>query len=68
MLPTILVSEGERREKIERTLIINHLGNLEMNSIKQLGRLARGEDRLSPYYDMATDAIIAVANILFNFF
>ena len=39
-----------------------------MNSIKQLGRLARGEDNLSPYYEMATDAIIAVANILFNFF
>ena len=43
------------------------LGNLEMNSIKQLGRLARGEDSLSPYYDMAADGIIAVANILFNF-
>ena len=39
-----------------------------MNSIKQLGRLARGEDSLSPYYDMAADGVIAVANILFNLF
>merc|ERR1711974_286225 len=47
--------------------VTDYIGNLEMNSIKQLGSLARGEDNLSPYYDMATDAIIAVANILFNF-
>ena len=58
----------EEREKIKKTLIKNYLGNLEMNSIKQLGRLARGEDRLSPYYDIAADAIIAVTNILFNLF
>merc|ERR1711874_580777 len=48
--------------------VTDYIGNLEMNSIKQLGRLARGEDRLSPYYDIAADAIIAVANILFDLF
>merc|ERR1712165_160577 len=48
--------------------VMDYIGNLEMNSIKQLGRLARGEDRLSPYYDMAADAIIAVTNILLNLF
>merc|ERR1712088_1293320 len=47
--------------------VTDYIGNLEMNSIKQLGRLARGEDRLSPYYDIAADGIIAVANIFFNF-
>merc|ERR1711997_983567 len=39
--------------------VTDYIGNLEMNSIKQLGRLARGEDSLSPYYDMAADGIIA---------
>merc|ERR1711994_516180 len=48
--------------------LTDYIGNLEINSIKQLGRLARGEVRLSPYYDMAADEIITVANILFNLF
>ena len=43
-------------------------GNLEMASIKQLGRLARGEDRLSPYYNMAADAVLAFGSILFDLF
>merc|ERR1719219_2814514 len=47
--------------------VSDYIGNLEMKSIRQLGRLARGEDSLSPYYDMAADGILAVANILFNF-
>ena len=62
---------GEWTRDITRrqlSLIINNLGNLEMNSIKHLGRLARGEDSLSPYYDMAADGIIALANILFDLF
>merc|ERR1711992_500071 len=48
--------------------VSDYVGNLEMASIKQLGRLARGEDSLSPYYDMAADGIIALANILFDLF
>ena len=40
-------------------------GNLELNSIKHLGRLARGEDRLSPYYDMAADGLLALLDLLF---
>ena len=39
-----------------------------MASIKQLGRLARGEDRLSPYYNMAADAVLAFGSILFDLF
>lgn len=41
-------------------------GGLELQSIKQLGRLARGEDRLSPYYAMVADAIIGLGSILYQ--
>merc|ERR1719438_373777 len=35
--------------------------NLQMvESIKKLGRLARMEDRLSPYYNMCADAILSL--------
>merc|ERR1712193_252359 len=43
-----------------KKFLFSSLEDLEMNSIKQLGRLARGEDSLSPSYDMAADGIIAL--------
>ena len=46
--------------------ILHPAGGLELQSIKQLGRLARGEDRLSPYYAMVADAIIGLGSILFQ--
>merc|ERR1719277_2226017 len=45
--------------------VTDYVGNLELNSIKHLGRLARGEDRLSPYYDMAADGLLALLDLLF---
>merc|ERR1711992_278292 len=46
--------------------VSDYIGGLELQSIKQLGRLARGEDRLSPYYAMVADAIIGLGSILFQ--
>ena len=42
------------------------VGGLEIESIKQLGRLARGEDRMSPYYGMIADALIGLGTVLFG--
>merc|ERR1712117_865669 len=46
--------------------VSDYIGGLELQSIKQLGRLARGGDRLSPYYAMVADAIIGLGSILFQ--
>ena len=42
------------------------LGGLEIESIKHLGRLARGEDRMSPYYSMIAEALIGLGSIVFG--
>lgn len=41
-------------------------GGLEIESIKKLGRLARMEDRLSPYYNMCADAILSLGLLAFG--
>ena len=41
-------------------------GGLEVESIKHLGRLARGEDRMSPYYNMIAEALIGLGSIVFG--
>jgi len=46
--------------------VTDYIGGLEMNSIRRLGRLARGEDSLSPYYSMVADAIIGLGSILYE--
>merc|ERR1711936_570897 len=45
--------------------VSDYVGNLELRSIKHLGQLARGEDRFSPYYDMAADGLLALLDLLF---
>ena len=42
------------------------IGGLEIDSIKHLGRLARGEDRMSPYYSMIAEALIGLGSIVFG--
>lgn len=42
------------------------VGGLEIDSIKHLGRLARGEDRMSPYYSMIAEALIGLGSIVFG--
>ena len=44
----------------------NISGGLEIESIKHLGRLARGEDSLSPYYGMIADALIGLGSVLYG--
>jgi len=46
--------------------VTDYVGGLEIESIKQLGRLARGEDRMSPYYGMIADALIGLGSVLFG--
>lgn len=51
---------------ISHSLLVLFLGGLEIDSIKHLGRLARGEDRMSPYYSMIAEALIGLGSIIFG--
>jgi len=46
--------------------VSDYIGGLEIESIKKLGRLARMEDRLSPYYNMCADAILSLGLLAFG--
>merc|ERR1719284_1255675 len=46
--------------------VSDYIGGLEIDSIKHLGRLARGEDRMSPYYSMIAEALIGLGSIIFG--
>jgi len=46
--------------------VSDYIGGLEIDSIKHLGRLARGEDRMSPYYSMIADALIGLGSLVFG--
>merc|ERR1712095_90225 len=46
--------------------VSDYIGGLEIDSIKYLGRLARGEDRMSPYYSMIAEALIGLGSIVFG--
>ena len=51
----------------EKYLIVNIFkGGLEVDSIRKLARIARGEDVYSPYYTMAADALLAVGSYLYQ--
>merc|ERR1712083_559966 len=46
--------------------VSDYLGGLEVDSIRKLARIARGEDVYSPYYIMAADALLAVGSYLYQ--
>jgi len=46
--------------------VSDYLGGLEVDSIRKLARIARGEDVYSPYYTMAADALLAVGSYLYQ--
>ena len=61
-----LAWNNNKMNLMQKIMIFYFLGGLEMNSIRRLGRLARGEDSLSPYYSMVADAIIGLGSILYE--
>ena len=58
---------GKDKQTLKYFLTHNIIsGGLEIESIKHLGRLARGEDSLSPYYGMIADALIGLGSVLYG--
>merc|ERR1719153_92037 len=46
--------------------VADYVGHLEVESVKHLARIAKGEDQMSPFYNMVADTIMAVGSFLYN--
>ena len=57
---------GKKVSQMILSLFRTTSGGLEVESIRKLGRIARGEDTYSPYYTMAADALIAVGSYVYH--